>query len=65
MAAFHLAGHLRELPADHRVVHELLPEGLPLVRELEALLEADPREAVGHPASGAPAVQYVNHMIMS
>ena len=38
VGGLHLPGHLRELPLDHAVLHELLAEGAPLVGVLEGLL---------------------------
>mmetsp|Transcript_71559 Transcript_71559/g.201986 ORF Transcript_71559/g.201986 Transcript_71559/m.201986 type:complete len:480 (+) Transcript_71559:81-1520(+) len=56
--------HLGHLPADHRVLHQGLPEGLPLVGELDGLLEADAAEAVRHGADAEALVVEVAHDVL-
>merc|ERR1719321_648658 len=59
-----LTRHLCEFPSDDRVVNELLAEGLALICELQAFLETNAGEAVGHPADEEALVVEILHDVL-
>mmetsp|Transcript_20160 Transcript_20160/g.35830 ORF Transcript_20160/g.35830 Transcript_20160/m.35830 type:complete len:219 (+) Transcript_20160:509-1165(+) len=64
MSCLDVASHLCNLPSDHRVLDQCLPEGLALVGELHSLLEADSAEAVRHGTDGKSLVVEVLHDVL-
>mmetsp|Transcript_10887 Transcript_10887/g.21065 ORF Transcript_10887/g.21065 Transcript_10887/m.21065 type:complete len:262 (-) Transcript_10887:653-1438(-) len=60
----HLSSHLCELPPDHLMVHQLLPERLPLQGVLQSLLVAHSRETIGLNAESQSLIVEVLHDVL-